>query len=471
MSTITVLGAGMNGLTTAMLLARDGHRVTVLERDPAPPPPPDQAWDRWGRSGIGQFRQPHFMLPRWREELEDVLPEVLDDLVAAGGIRVNPILAAPEERRGPARPGDERFETVTGRRPVLEAVLAGAAARTPGVSVRRGVAADGFLAGTPTSPGVPHVAGVRTSDGEQIPADLVVDCRGRRARIRDWFSAIGACAPVEEREDAGFVYHARHFRSADGTVPPAMGPFLQHYAPFSTITLPADTGTWSVGIITSSADHPMRALRDPAIWQAVLARCPLIAHWAAGPGIEPITGVDVMAGLEDRHRRPAIDGVPVVTGLVAVGDAWACTNPSLGRGASIGAAHARLLQQVLREVDLADADKVVRRFDDATAAGVEPIFRATLAFDRHRIAELEGERTGRPYETDDRGWLLAKAVAAGAVADPDALSLYGRLSLLLEPPESVFTDPDRVRRLLSTDAPRYPLPGPSRADVLAAIGG
>jgi phytoene dehydrogenase-like protein len=39
MATILVLGAGMNGLTTAMLLARDGHDVTVLERDPAPPPP------------------------------------------------------------------------------------------------------------------------------------------------------------------------------------------------------------------------------------------------------------------------------------------------------------------------------------------------------------------------------------------------------------------------------------------------
>src|SRR3712207_8105006 len=36
---ILVLGAGLGGLSTAMLLARDGHQVTILERDPAEPPP------------------------------------------------------------------------------------------------------------------------------------------------------------------------------------------------------------------------------------------------------------------------------------------------------------------------------------------------------------------------------------------------------------------------------------------------
>jgi hypothetical protein len=29
-------------------------------------------------------------------------------------------------------------------------------------------------------------------------------------------------------EDRGFVYYGRHFRSADGSVPPAFGGLLQH---------------------------------------------------------------------------------------------------------------------------------------------------------------------------------------------------------------------------------------------------
>src|SRR5687767_12743376 len=107
MAQVLVLGAGMCGLTTAMLLARDGHEVTVLERDPAEPPPPAQAWQAWQRPGVNQFRMPHIMLPRWRAEMDRDLPEVLHELRAAGGLRLNLLTMLPAQQRGPWRPGDE----------------------------------------------------------------------------------------------------------------------------------------------------------------------------------------------------------------------------------------------------------------------------------------------------------------------------------------------------------------------------
>jgi 2-polyprenyl-6-methoxyphenol hydroxylase-like FAD-dependent oxidoreductase len=44
-----IVGGGIAALTTAMLLADGGHRVTVLERDPADPTDPDTSWEGWER--------------------------------------------------------------------------------------------------------------------------------------------------------------------------------------------------------------------------------------------------------------------------------------------------------------------------------------------------------------------------------------------------------------------------------------
>jgi hypothetical protein len=133
---------------------------------------------------------------------------------------------------------------------------------------------------------------------------------------------------------------------------------------------------------------------------------------------------------------------------------------------------AQALQQLLREVDLADAEKVVRRFDEVTDATVEPMYRAILAFDRHRLTEPSGEITGVPYETDHQGWLMTKALTAATLADPDALRLYARMASLLEPADRIFSDPATVERVRSLGgaAPRYPLPGPTRTELLALIG-
>ncbi len=47
MSRVVFLGGGI-GTCAVMMLARVGHEVVVLERDPAPPPSPAEAWGRMG---------------------------------------------------------------------------------------------------------------------------------------------------------------------------------------------------------------------------------------------------------------------------------------------------------------------------------------------------------------------------------------------------------------------------------------
>ncbi len=56
----------MIGPSAAVMLARDGHQVTVLEADSeGPPAAPAAAWERWRRQGVASFRQPHNVFPRF----------------------------------------------------------------------------------------------------------------------------------------------------------------------------------------------------------------------------------------------------------------------------------------------------------------------------------------------------------------------------------------------------------------------
>lgn len=467
MARIIVVGGGIVGLGASLMLARDGHQVTVLERDPALPPDPDGAWERWERRGVNQFRLLHFFQPRYREVMDANAPDVVAALVDAGALVVNPLRDAPVEVTGGFREGDERHDAVTARRPVAEAAIARVVAATDNLEVRRGVSVVGLLTGDATAAGVPHVVGVRTDGGEDVLADLVVDAAGRRSTLPTWLTDIGAQPPVEERADCGFVYYGRHFRSNDGSVPMAFGPFLQEYGTVSVLTLPADNGTWGVGLVASAEDKAMRSLKNLDVWTNVIKSVPLCAHWLDA---EPLDDrVAVMAKIEDRHRSFVLDGDPVATGVVALADSWACTNPSVGRGISIGTIHAVGLRDLLHEMP-ADPVALQQQWYDITMATAEPWYRSTLAFDEGRLAEVDALLEGHPFEpTPD--FEIGKALGAAAGKDPQMLRALLDIVNVLALPDEVFGRPGVFERVVELGGGWRDehLPGPSRDELIALV--
>jgi 2-polyprenyl-6-methoxyphenol hydroxylase-like FAD-dependent oxidoreductase len=459
MARIVVCGAGVCGLTTAMLLADDGHEVTVLERDPEPPPAPEAAWDGWARRGVGQFRLPHFLLSGFRAFVHESLPAVEEALLAAGALRMN-VLGPFAEALDP----EERNVVVTARRPVIEAAVAGVAATWPGVTIRRGVALAGVVAERDgDGGGPPRVVGVRTSDGEEVRADLVVDALGRRSPMSGWLVEAGAHPPIVEEEDSGFVYYGRHVRPADGS---PLGPGLTFHGSIGLLALPADDGVSGIGIISWAGDAELRAVRHEAAWRAVMA---LLPGGDAVLAAEPIDeAVSVMAGIEDRYRRYVVDGAPVATGVVSVADAWAATNPTLGRGISLGVRHAGLLRDVLREVPVEEHERLVRRFDEVTEAEQTPWYRSTVWHDRHRIADFQAAIDGRDRD-DDLLWERFLAFQGASFGDLQLLPHFLDTFRLDRRPEDVAADPDVVAHLDAAGI-RAPVDEvPSRQDVLAAI--
>ena len=462
-----MVGGGIVGLGASLMLARDGHQVTVLERDPALPPDPEGAWERWERRGVNQFRLLHFFQPRYREVMDANAPDVVAALVDAGALVVNPLRDAPVEVTGGFREGDERHDAVTARRPVAEAAIARVVAATDNLEVRRGVGVVGLLTGDATAAGVPHVVGVRTDGGEDVLADLVVDAAGRRSTLPTWLTDIGAQPPVEERADCGFVYYGRHFRSNDGSVPMAFGPFLQEYGTVSVLTLPADNGTWGVGLVASAEDKAMRSLKNLDVWTNVIKSVPLCAHWLDA---EPLDDrVAVMAKIEDRHRSFVLDGDPVATGVVALADSWACTNPSVGRGISIGTIHAVGLRDLLHEMP-ADPVALQQQWYDITMATAEPWYRSTLAFDEGRLAEVDALLEGHPFEpTPD--FEIGKALGAAAGKDPQMLRALLDIVNVLALPDEVFGRPGVFERVVELGGGWRDehLPGPSRDELIALV--
>jgi 2-polyprenyl-6-methoxyphenol hydroxylase-like FAD-dependent oxidoreductase len=469
---IVIVGAGVVGLGAGLLLCKAGHEVTVLERDAqAAPAGAEEIWGTWQRKGVNQFRLPHFFLARYRGLLDSELPEVKQGLVAAGAVRRNPVLDAPEAIRGAAREEDDAFECITGRRCVVEAAVASVAGRAPHLQIRRGAAAAGLVTGPSAHDGVPHVAGVRLGTGEEITADLVVDMTGRRSPLPRWLEAIGARPPHDELDDSGFIYYGRHFRSAGGDIPPALGGLVMHLGTISALTLPADNRTWSVTLVTSAKDKALRRLRDAAVWEKAVRSLPLVAHWLDGQPIDD--RVMAMARIEDRHRNLMVDGAPVATGVVAVGDAWACSNPTVGRGASIGMLQAVLLRDTITAAGLGDPWKFACSFHHATAETVEPWYRDTLAGDRHRLAEIDALIGGGEYRPRDPSWETGQALANAAFKDPDCLRGFVSVAMVLSRAADVTARPGLLDKVIALGAGwrDEPLPAPGRGELLSIVGG
>jgi 2-polyprenyl-6-methoxyphenol hydroxylase-like FAD-dependent oxidoreductase len=465
MGSIVVCGGGVIGMCSAMMLARDGHEVTVLEADPDPPPAlPLDAWEAWTRKGVAQFHQPHNLFARFHQICEEELPGLSERMLAAGCVWVDFLeFLPPSLGDRTRRPEDDDLRFVTGRRPVYEAAIAAAAGEEPGVTVRRGVRIAGLVGSAAATNGIPHVAGVRTVDGEEISADLVVDAMGRRSVSPKWLVELGAREPHEEAEDSGFAYYTRYFT---GPVrPKRKGRALTPLGSISILTLDGDNDTWSVTFYGLMGDAGVKRLRFADAFDRVVRACPLHAHWLEG---EPITEVVAMAGILDRYRRFVVDGRAVVTGFAALGDAWACTNPSAGRGVSVGAVHAQQLRRTVRDA-LDDPAAFAELWDERTEELVAPFYRNQIAADRFRNAEMRAYTDGVEPPPNDSP--MARLLNA-APHDPDLFRALIETVLCVSLPQEVLQRPgvqEKIDEFGGVEAP--PAPGPDRKQLLELLAG
>jgi menaquinone-9 beta-reductase len=361
---VAIVGGGPSGATTAILLARRGHPVTLFDR--ARFPRDKACGEGLMPPGVGVLRRLGLhdaILATGARPLHDVTYQHEGGHPAATAIFPSPPTGEPASGLGI-------------RRTTFDAALVDAIRREPAVTLREGERVTGLVR---DSSGV--VTGVSVG-GETVDATVVIGADGLHSTIRRW---AGLAMPVGAGGRYGLAGHWRlDVRDRTGIRVTFCRGHEWYEAPVGPDTL-------LVSVLAGGSGAPFNARTYAAAARAAVPST-RDAELVAGP----------LGAAQFRQRaRTVSDGH-----VFLVGDAAGYDDPTTGEGLAIGML---LAERLALHLDGVLSGRLPHR-EAARRYGRDHV---RLIRERHRVTRLALLMAGTP-------WLSRRAIARAA-ADPRAL--------------------------------------------------
>lgn len=415
---IVVLGAGPAGLTVGAAVARRGHHVQVIDRDPGPAPD-----GTWRRRGVMQFAHPHGFRPQVGALLRREWPEAWAAWLDLG-----------------AEPDDAG--TVRSRRVTYERALRQAAPHVDRLTIRTGHVSDLIVRAG-------RVIG-STIDGASVGADVVIDATGRRSRF---------ALPPTVGGDTGMSYVTRTYQHHPDAEPgPMTGPVAWYAAlgGYDAYVFPHERPHFSAVLIRPTADIALRALHDVGAFAAACAAIPGLSTWTDPSVATPTSGVMIGGRLLDVYRPQARR-----PGLVSIGDAVATTAPTAGRGVAMASMQIHAFLELLDTGN--DPTTIAEPFGAWCDTWILPWVEDHLATDAESIRRWQGQ------DLDLDKPLTSAAIIAAAQADPRIAHHAGGFLTMTALPSSLATIEPLARAAYQSGWRPARAHGPTRDELLALL--
>ncbi|MFJ8314108.1 MULTISPECIES: NAD(P)/FAD-dependent oxidoreductase [unclassified Streptomyces] len=414
---VVISGASVAGCAAAILLARRGARVALLDR----------------RSDPAAYKVlcTHYLQPCALPVLKEL--DLVEALEEAGAVRNE---ARWYTRWGwiepkPGPDGEPLPHAYNVRRQTLDRIVRERAAATPGVDLLLGHTVVGLLRDGGRTTGVKADCG--GSGERELRARVVVGADGK-----DSATARLAGVPVKTHANERFSYFA-HFEDLELVGGITQSWFLE---PDMAYAMPNDGGVTVVAVIPSKERLPQfRADLEGAYLD-------FVRDLPEAPAVDRATRVSKIIGTVN---YPLMSRRPASPGLALIGDAALTSDPLWGVGCGWALQSASWLADVLAPVLAAagGADEI-----DKALAGYGRRHRGALRGHQHLIADYA---KGRPFNAFER-------LMFSAAARNDAMARHMHLfaSRLVGPLR--FLNPGALLRALwvnLTHRPTRPVPAPA----------